>query len=109
MPLVSGKILEFKTWSKEETEGNFIGAALVTQGQLRKLKTEESFINSKASTGGSIAMNGRSLLLGGRGNASKNGFITQIQCQKKNLNLNLNLLMLYLVAWAHNRDLMMRC
>jgi len=52
-------------------------------------------------------MNSRSLLLSGQGNASKNGFITQIQCQKKNLNLNL--LMLYSVAWTHNRDLMMRC
>jgi hypothetical protein len=52
-------------------------------------------------------MNGRSLLLSGRGNASKNGFITQIQWHKKNLNLNL--LMLYSVARTHNRDLMMQC
>ena len=32
MPLVSRKILEFKTWSKEENEGTLIGAGLTTQG-----------------------------------------------------------------------------
>jgi hypothetical protein len=46
MPLVSRKILEFKTWSKEETEGTLIGSGLATQGQLRKLKAGDSFIDS---------------------------------------------------------------
>ncbi len=46
MPLVSRKILEFKTQSKEENEGTLIDAGLATQGQLRKLKAGESFIDS---------------------------------------------------------------
>jgi hypothetical protein len=45
MLLVSQKILEFKIWSKE-TEGTLVGAGLATQGQLRKLKAGESFIDS---------------------------------------------------------------
>jgi hypothetical protein len=46
MPFVSRKILEFKTWSKEENEGTLIGASLATQGQLQKLKAAEIFIDS---------------------------------------------------------------
>lgn len=43
----SKKIVEWKNSSKEETEGTLVGAGLATQGQLRKLKAGESFIDSK--------------------------------------------------------------
>jgi hypothetical protein len=46
MSLVSRKVLESKTCSKEETEGTLIGAGLATQGQRRRLKVGESFIDS---------------------------------------------------------------
>lgn len=42
----SREIVEWKNSSKEETEGTLIGSGLATQGQLRKLKAGESFIDS---------------------------------------------------------------
>ncbi|MEG4037527.1 hypothetical protein QUA03_27360 [Microcoleus sp. S36b_A4] len=44
--MLASQMIEFRARTQEETEGSLLGKGLATQGQLRKLKEGESFVDS---------------------------------------------------------------